>query len=167
MGHTSMLFRDEEDSSWYYFYWGPRHNHLSDSAIIFIEKIDVEIIDGVFINLEKLNEDLAEIHGAHRSYSSAFYFKGGDFGPSIKYAKELKDKYNSSDEKAYNLFARNCMQMSADVMTKSIEDQDLEKFLIWIANQIIPSAVVPLFREITKLPETRIDPLFGTYYVRK
>ena len=46
-GHTSLLLKSTEEDRWYYFYWGPVNKSPIAPARVFIEPIDVTIIDGV------------------------------------------------------------------------------------------------------------------------
>ena len=165
MGHTSLLLQDSE-GAWYYFYWGARNGHLVDAARVISDKVDIEVIDGVFIDLNKLNDEIGEYHNNGMIYTSAFYING-NFEKSLEFIESLEERFGSSDERVYELFTQNCMEVSILALSQSNIDSDLQTCLKEAYNRVIPSAAASIIRRKSKLPESRVDPLFGMYYVTK
>lgn len=59
------------------------------------------------------------------------------------------------------------MEVSLIALQKSCIDSDLLQCLSVAYQQIIPDAAASIIRQNTKLPETRLDPILGMYFVNK
>ena len=165
-GHTSLLLYDPNDSSWYYFYWGSRTYTVSSTAAVKVAKVNIEVINGTYLNLDSLNDALIDIEGKRGNYDSAFYFPG-NFSASLAYARqlendfnEIKDVINKSNEEAYHIIARNCMQVSADVMRQSYVNQADRDILNALAQSILPNLACELLDKYSTLPRTKYN-IFG------
>lgn len=121
---------------------------------MFIESIDVTIIDGVYIDLAQLNTELARIHGEPTSYNVATFFPG-THDKSIAYAKELKKQYNNTSENAYLFLSRNCLRVSAEVLAESYKDKENRRIFDTLAAQIVPNEAVCMLRNYSTLPTSK------------
>ena len=158
-GHTSLLLKSSDDK-WYYFYWGPRYKFPIAPARVYVEEIDVRVLDGMYIDLEHLNSQLESIHGSRTSYNSATFFPG-HHDRSIARAKELKDLYDESPEKEYRFLSRNCLRVSADVLAESYDDEESKRIIQNLGDQIMPNEAVVVLRNRSILPTTNGGVLFG------
>lgn len=124
LGHTSLLLEDD-DGTWYYFYWGPEDVGIPvwTQAKVILQDVPVSFDSNGLLNLEALNNTLNEgttpIYD--RRYDRATLF-AGDYSRSVDKAESLRATYEDSMYRgvpAYNVAITNCMQASANVMQAS------------------------------------------------
>lgn len=112
--HMSAFFQDK-DGTWYYFFWG--------DSVQNIRITDASILE----NLDSMNQYLLDneiINRADRQYRDAVYI-AGDFSASVDAANVLVSDYekaiadsDSSFNPDYNLFVRNCTQVTMELFYK-------------------------------------------------
>ena len=141
LGHTSLLIEDD-DGTWYYFYWGPEAVGVPvwTQAKVILQNVPVSFDSNGLLNLDALNDtlnhtrmkDKKPLYG--RKYDRATLFTG-DYSRSVDYAELLRATYTDKDSMyrivpAYNVLYTNCMQASAAVMQAS--NPFFENPIMWL-----------------------------------
>ena len=139
-GHTGLLLEDD-DGSWYHFYWGNNRNGKKGKS----GNGKTLIQYSGDINLKSINDLYLQEYG--NTYEKMIYFEG-DFSASISYINELLDK-----NKSYSLIFRNCVQVSATALSKGTfkNHSSLYKmFLIGIDGSVVPNVTYLLLQQFDK-----------------
>ena len=140
-GHSGLLIEDENEI-WYLFYLGtntPTRAILGiDTSVIknYIQAVGHSSIDAsdplndVISLLSSVNPKLSE------GITSALYFEG-DFTASLDYINHINPK-----KTRYNLYKRNCLQMSINALSKGAfanNDTGYKDFLRRMKGTLIPN----------------------------
>ena len=147
-GHSGLLVQNE-DETWYYFFWGPesdatvKETIMSTSNDAFFVIIDTEGYD-----MTKTEDVKAAIlnSGAARSehITSTYYFEG-DYTATYYAAKEMVE---SGD--AYNLLDRNCLQQTLDAFHAS--DWRFGQVAYGFGKALVPNLAV---KKVAMLPSDK------------
>lgn len=126
-GHTGLLLQDENDI-WHLFYWGttsPLRAFLGENVdLIDSQKILQELSDYSFKRdtlIDEVSSYLASVKenkDLSKGITGTIYFEG-DFTKSLNY---LREKVNSlsTNNKQYNLYKNNCLQVSLAALKKGV-----------------------------------------------
>ena len=115
-GHSGLLAQDE-DSNWYYFFWGP-----TEGSSIFGMIVDGVKLDAYYIpvatddyNMKELSAVQAAVrnscHPERADLITDIYYFEGDYIATHKKAKEIASRMETEK---YYLFANNCVQRTLE-----------------------------------------------------
>jgi len=137
-GHTSLLIQDE-NGDWWFFYFGAEggtSKYIDNPFLIFDDvasfvqcykigsaKDGLTDKDSVlkFMNANESkmpkNKDGKTALDPRNELSGMIYFEG-DFTKSLSAADNMREDYTNGKGMKYNLLFNNCMQVSADLLSK-------------------------------------------------